>query len=321
MPNRKFLEGLRILTYEELPSHKSLYLEGLEGAEPGRIEKARKFDSRVPPELGFFAVNQQGRILGEVRVLIAKTKTSEGMMEVGGIWDVKSSPYYLRKGVASRLMERAHLFFKEKGLEYATLGTYKSLVAYRMYLKLGYKALELDHGVRAAKLPKSRARERWDLEPYSLSMDNDIYNIYCKRVEGLLGYCVRPRDFVRSREMLSGVRSKNVFICRKEGLITAYVALYRKEPTIRVAELKALEKESYLSVLAELEKMSRPIEFTVGFDKEEEEWLEEAGYTIQRKGFGVWMVKCLGDRTFEDLLGLWGVGEGRVAPLSFYDIF
>jgi len=156
----------KIVTYDELPDKRQLFYQGVgpPSTKLMKLEDARTKDDRLPPEFAFYAVGEDDLILGQVGVAFSKTNTIEGVMTVGGIWGVVTSPGYLRRGIATRLMERAHEFFLEHDMEIVGLGTSRSLVAHAMYQKLGYRELDAGEASRARKWnahPRNLHNQKW----------------------------------------------------------------------------------------------------------------------------------------------------------------
>ena len=88
--------------------------------------------------VGFCAV-EDGQIIGHVGVMDLATRTLDRSIEyVGGLYNVATLPGYMRRGVCTALMNRAHEYFMDKHYRFSFLSTSQALVAHALYEKLGY---------------------------------------------------------------------------------------------------------------------------------------------------------------------------------------
>jgi GNAT superfamily N-acetyltransferase len=201
---------MEILTHRELKSKDEL-LPLMDNAlgwlyNPRTYETFIKIDPRLRNSpVGFSAVDN-GRLVGYVGVMDLTTRTLNGSVEcAGGVYGVATSPSHLRKGISTMLMNRAHQYFREKGYRFSFLATSHTIVAYALYLKLGYTdVFERPSAYKVlkpkrAKLPREERAAKLDLDR--------LLQVYNKCVKDKTGLVVRDKDYLvmlTRAESLSG---------------------------------------------------------------------------------------------------------------------
>src|SRR5512136_620175 len=110
---------MRIVPYDEIhdPTGFAVLMSSAFGwpAAPGAIAARRKADPRFRDPYGFGLI--QGKTLtGFVGVLDVKARLrDDSVATCGGIHHVMTRPGYARRGVATRLMEYCHDWFRKRG--------------------------------------------------------------------------------------------------------------------------------------------------------------------------------------------------------------
>ncbi|MFQ6106959.1 MAG: GNAT family N-acetyltransferase [Thermoplasmata archaeon] len=172
------------------------------------VEKYLKRDSRWMDLVAIYAV-EGGRTVGQVIPLRIPSRTSEGLEAVGGIAGVTVVPDMARRGIATVLMKEAHCIFRENDIRTSFLLTAESLVAYALYLKLGYiDVLSLGGAqkfVGAPRRPKDMA-----LRSYRKKDWGTTDKIYSRAVHRLLGFAVRQAAFLNMKIDTTPLRRNNV---------------------------------------------------------------------------------------------------------------
>lgn len=115
---------------------------------PEQIALRRRVDPRYRDPFGF-ALLEGKTLAGFLGVIDIKARTRSGsVVPCGGIHNVMTRPDYARRGIAVRLFEHVHDHFLSRGLLFSFLFTSRSLVAWRLYRKLGYQEMPLS-GIQA----------------------------------------------------------------------------------------------------------------------------------------------------------------------------
>jgi GNAT superfamily N-acetyltransferase len=129
-----------------------------------------------------------GEVLGHAGAIRVSFRTSRRSQVVCGISDVVVRPDATRRGIASRLLRRAHADARREGLDWSFLWTRRSWGAHRAYEKLGY--FDLYSFASAVRPPRDRGRRGRGVRGFRLraaeTADLD-------RMEGILAAASRPR--------------------------------------------------------------------------------------------------------------------------------
>ncbi len=159
--------------------------------------------------------------------------------------------------------------------------------------------------------------------PYSLRDAGEVQKILSASNEGLYGYTIREIDFVSKRHFLGKYNPENVLVYRSESETVGYCAFRSKHPVVVIGEVRAVNEEEYLSILADVEESHprQPIQVSNGFSMKEEEWLKETGFTIQPGAYNTKMIHGLGQRSNEKIRDLLGTEDGLFRQQTLFDLF
>jgi len=316
----------RIVVYDEIPDKEEVFLSDLSFSHaplPGSIEEARRIDSRLPKDFSFFALGEDGELLGRAAVGFTEVDTKEGRLRLGVMWGVRTSPQVTESGVARTIANHAHEYLRAKEVDVLSLGVLKYSVIRRLYRKMGYS--EIDEGIRAtaAKWAEKRNTQPLCVSNYRPGDADQVQEILAKSNEGLFGYTCRENDFISKRCFLGGYDPSHVSVYRNEDEIVGYSAFRSKGPMVRIGEIRAVNEEAYRSILAEIENpfVGLPVQISNGFSTMERRWLVNAGYTIRPGGYGTQMMHGLGRRSVEELRDILGLEEGLFRQQTLFDSF
>ncbi len=100
----------------------------------------------IPQEIQIAEDADTNQIVGSVYATIEKYRMNRQKLNTGCINDVAVHPNYAKRGIAVRLMNRAHTFFKQSQCHYSVLSADStSFVYHKLYAPLGYKILHKSH--------------------------------------------------------------------------------------------------------------------------------------------------------------------------------
>ncbi|MFO7990767.1 MAG: GNAT family N-acetyltransferase [Thermoplasmata archaeon] len=207
------------------------------------VKKMVEADKRIPDWGGELYAVDGDVVLGTVGLLYPRINTEEDLEIVGGIRNVCTRPSASRKGVARRLMEEAHKRMKEKGVRYSFLMTSKSLVAYDLYVKLGYRDI---HRFPAAfkKTEKKSTEVKFEdeVEP------DCVRSLYKESVENLQGLIVREDDYWGMAKARGWPDTSQLKTAYQDGEKIGYAMFNKRRKQMDCVELVA-EVEENLTVL------------------------------------------------------------------------
>lgn len=316
----------KIITYDEIPDKKEVFLNGLSfSLSPfsKMVEEARRCDSRLPRDFAFFALGKEGELLGRACIGVTEVETREGILKAGVIWGVRTAPWRMGRGVAKNLVDHAQKCLETHAVDITSLGVFKYIVAYHLYFEMGYR--EVDDEIRRTALKWAEKRKKGTLRasPYSLDDAGEVQKILSASNEGLYGYTIREVDFVSKRRFLGKYNPGNVLVYRNGSETVGYCAFRSKHPVVAIGEIRAVDWEEYLSILAEVENThpGQPIQVSNGFSMREEEWLKEAGFTIRPGAYNTKMMHGFGRRSNETIRDILGTEDGLFRQQTLFDLF
>lgn len=310
---------MKIVEYKNVDPFQVLHLTLLALDFPFTPERAAHLRRTDPRPFPCFTVNavEDDLVLGQVGVFRLPMISTQGREDVGGVWAVSTHPHHAGRGVASALLEEAHIRMRDAGLRFSTLGTSRSGIAYRLYQKHGY----VDMNVWATALT------RWEMahQPTRLRaqpVGEEGYSFVDRIFENLsgeyLGFSWRHRPFTRLRDK---VNLEEVWIvwesrepvgfvfARKEDLLLKInIQLLRMDidAVEAVASVASKLKTSYVQVT-----MSRPLNIA-GFRR--------AGWQVAHPTWEAFMLKpLLPELAADDARLLFGIGTDRFL-ISWLDV-
>ena len=297
---------MEIVSYKELES-KGALLPLMEQAfgwpfEEREYAKIIKSDPRLREgAVGFCGVDDQ-KVLGFVGVMDLATRTADGNTEkAGGVFAVATLPGYTRRGICTRLLNRAHEYFRQKGYRFSLLTAGEPSVAHAVYCRLGY--LEVATFRSAYKLkPKTATKEaprapekarKWDLDR--------VLDLYAEYVRDRSGFVVRDKAYMKTLATQYGIRGRECITTKK-----GYVIFRREKTHARVRELVARDKHEMNRLIEQVEWQAQTVvvgRVPVG-DPALSQVYRARGFAVLEKGHGVLMAKGLvPEASFADSYG------------------
>jgi predicted acetyltransferase len=266
---------------------------------PKDLDEIMNMDVRLKNgPVGFCAV-KDGRLAGFVGVMDIPTKTIKGEREIiGGIWAVATNPDFVGQGICKRLMEEAHNYFRKQEYRFSFLCTTRTIIAYRIYDRLGYTEVEHINQIPAVYKVLDKSGPPYKKTPTKLDPEK-IYNIYKKFVENKAGFAVRQKDFVTLFARRKGFE-EGKSIQKENG----YALLVKVRNVIKVQDLVALDDIVYRKLIDEIEEIAKSgvIDASVG-DERLLNIYKSKKYQIQKGRHGVLMVRNLTDAPFDQVYG------------------
>jgi GNAT superfamily N-acetyltransferase/ssDNA-binding Zn-finger/Zn-ribbon topoisomerase 1 len=285
---------VKIVTYRELKEKSSL-LPLMEQAfgwpfEELEYEKVIKTDPRLKNGVvGFCGVDGE-RVLGFVGVDDFATRTADGELEkAGGVFAVATLPGYTRQGVCTKLLNRAHEYFWERGYRFSFLTAGQPSVAHALYCKLGYS--DVTSFLSAYKLKEKTERKEASKPKKSRKWDFDrILDFYAEYVKGRTGFVVRDRAYIEALAKQYEITARECITTQK-----GYVIFKKEKKHARVRELIARDKREMNHLIELVERQAQNVvigRVPVG-DPVLSQVYRSRGFTVLEKGHGVLMVKEL----------------------------
>jgi predicted acetyltransferase len=293
---------MKIVTYRELET-KDPFMLLMDQAfwwplSPAQLEKIISLDNRLKNSpVGFCAV-EDGKLAGYVGVMDIPTKTISGSEEtVGGIWCVATNPRFANRGICKTLMDKAHQYFQEKKYHFSFLTTSRTIIAYAIYVKMGYVEVEkVNNYPEAYKVlqedkPEKKVETKLDPEK--------IFDLYQKSVRDKTGFVVRQNDFLAvSLERKRFDEKKSVQI------ENGYALVGGPREVSRIMELVSLDDQTYHKLLDQVESITtNGVIDRMITDEKLLDIYKSRGYRIEEGDHGVVMVKRLGKFEFEEKYG------------------
>lgn len=294
---------MRVIPYDELNDHLG-FLQMMRAAFgwpalPERVAEIRKLDERCRDPYGFCMV-EAGKVVGFAGVMEIPVQTRDrGIEKAGGFFAVATMPGYVRQGVATRLLERGHEYFREQGFRFAFLFTAHTLVAHSLYVRLGYEDLPVVRGqiARAFKvLPKAKPAK---LRKKRLNYGR-VERLALEATAGRYGFSVRGPGWLKARLRLHRIGPADV-IAEPDGY--AVTETHRDE--VVVLECFARTQAGYERIVRRLEGLGKRVIIVVlVWDETLCRVLKRHGFAFQRRTHGTLMLKQLADARFREAFTL-----------------
>jgi len=288
---------MEIVNYREL-EHKSSMLPLMEQAfgwpfQELEYENSIRTDPRVKDnDVGFCGVEDK-KVLGFVGLNDFVTRTVDGELEkVGGLFAVATLPAYTRQGVCTKLLNRAHEYFIERGYRFSFLTTGRPSVAHALYSKLGYSdvtsflsAYKLKEKIERKEVSKPEKTRKWDFDR--------ILDLYAEYVGGRTGFVVRDRAYIKTLIKQNQISAVECITTRK-----GYVIFKKGKKHTKVIELVAPDERGMNDLIELVERQAQNVvigRIPVG-DPVLSQVYKSRGFTVLEEGHGVLMVKELSPR-------------------------
>ncbi len=243
--------------------------------------------------VGFCAV-ENGNLAGFVGVLDIPTRTVDGKEEmVGGICAVATNARFAKRGICKTLMHRAHLHFREKKYPFSFLTTSRTIIAYALYVRMGY--VEVDKVNRYPMAYKVLGKNSEGKKSKAKLNYDKIYQIHQEFVKDKSGFVIRQKDFGGLFAQWETF-DKNKSIQKQNG----YALIREVKKTIKIQELLSLDDSTYEKLLDQVESIAPAgVLDRLVTDEKLLKIYQKRGYNIQEGSNAVLMVKKLSDRGFE----------------------
>ncbi|MFH0931328.1 MAG: GNAT family N-acetyltransferase [Candidatus Zixiibacteriota bacterium] len=293
---------MKIVTYRQLEPKDSFMLLMDQSfwwpLSPSQLEKIINLDIRLKNgPVGFCAV-ENGNLAGFVGVMDIPTRTVSGNEEtVGGIWCVATSPRFAKRGICKTLMDRAHQYFQEKKYNFSFLVTSRTIIAYAIYVKMGYVEVEKVNLYPEAYKVFNEVKPEMKSET---GLDSaKIFNIYQEYVKDKTGFVARQKDFLKLFSERTRFDEKKSI--RVEN---GYALVGGPREVARIMELVSLDERTYHKLLDQVEAFApNGVIDRMITDKKLLEIYKDRGYRIEEGDHGVVMVKKLDKVEFEEKYG------------------
>ena len=292
------------MSYRELEQKGSL-LPLMEQAfgwpfEEHEYAKTIKSDPRLKDGAVGFCGVEGDKTLGFVGVHDFATRTVDGEVEnAGGVFAVATLPGYTRQGICTRLLTRAHDYFRDRGYRFSFLTAGQPSAAHALYCKLGYS--DVTSFLSAYKLkPKGKTQKAKPEKTRQWDFDR-ILSFYADYVRGRTGFVVRDAAYMKALIRQYAITARE---CRTTQ--HGYVIFKKEKKHARVRELIARDEKEMHQLIELVERQAQNVvigRVPVG-DPVLSQVYRSRGFTVLAKGHGVLMVKELvPDASFSESYG------------------
>ncbi len=305
---------MRILEYDEVDEQQVLELNLTCFGwflTPKQVKTIRKVDKHVPNYFSLYAVEKE-EVLSQVGVVTIDTQTKHGVEKVGYIWGVCTKPSAARKGSAKKLMEETHTKLLTGDVRFSFLGTGKSLIAYNLYRQIGYMDfVNLSWGMKRCKPIK---QSDIDVTFTSDTKDESFADLFTKYSNGLLGFVLRPKEFIQVRKAWSWMPINMIGIFQEDKKNIGYVLGSKEGKVVRIRELCCPRIGDMQRCIEALEVKFKPQHMTFSWMSRSciaDEFIH-SGFKYIDESWGVFMVKDLeGKQNIDQIRSAYRIEEDK----------
>jgi len=161
---------------------------------------SRLIDPRIQDEIGFFAISKGNKVLGQVGVTFPKMTSTAGTFEVGDVGGaicLYVDFQHRRRGIGTKLMQKAMDYFREKGAEFSFVITREEFegISDVFLRKHGY--VTVLYYPYYYKVSRGGETALSDTEFFSEAGDpTALWKVYYELKKDCLGFIERPKNFV-----------------------------------------------------------------------------------------------------------------------------
>jgi len=286
---------VRIVAYDELkdPTQFAILADSAFGSPQTaeQVAERRRHDLRYHGTFGFGMV-ERSQLAGFVGVVDIRVRTRSGqVISCGGLHHVMTLPAFARRGVAARLIETAHDHFRGQGYDFSFLFTARSLAAWRLYGRLGYRELPLSgkqapaaYRVRPVKGRQSR------LTPDGRLDYARVERLFDESWGDKVSTFAREPNWLKGR--IKGWREHDYNVMPdRDGF--AYVEA--EKDAVRVYELVARNARARERIFAGIEGLNRPVivHYSIN-DPALVRFYRDRGFCLRPRAYFVCMARPLG---------------------------
>jgi GNAT superfamily N-acetyltransferase len=275
---------------------------------PEHASHIRRSDPRPFPFFAIYAV-EDDLVMGQVGVFRLPMVSTEGREDVGGVWAVCTHPHYAGQGVASCLLEEAHVRMLEAGLRFSTLGTNRYRVAYKLYQKQGYEDMQV-RATALARWETAHQPTRLQAQPPGPEGFDFVEKTFDMIASDYLGFAWRHTPFARLRDK---VNLEDIWILWKNDKPVGYVFAKKEDSMVQISmQLLPSDIDAAEAVGAVVSEVKAPYVQVTMSRPSDIASLRRAGWHVAHPTWGAFMIKPLAPGlVIEDAQRLFGIGTDR----------
>lgn len=286
---------------------------------PERVAIIREQDPRPFP---FFAIYAQheGVVAGQVGVFRLPVVSAQGIEEVGGIWAVCTHPTIAHRGIASQLLDEAHVRMRATGIRFSTLGTARYRVAHNLYQKYRYEDVYSSPSVviRSRVLP-----HRTDLRAERAGSERLHYadRLFEQISRDHLGFARRHLPFFSFLDQREYLSAQDLWLLWKNDAPVGYASAIATKSLLKIANLLLFEGVDPVAAVTALTCELKTAYVQVRVDRPTDlvSYIR-AGFRATEQDWGTFMVKPLAAGvSVDDFRQLFAVGTDRFL-ISYLDV-
>ncbi len=285
---------------------------------PERVALIRQLDPRPFPFFAVYAV-EDGTVIGQVAVYRLPMVTAEGPEDIGGVCAVCTHPAFSRRGIATRLLDEAHIQMRAVGLRFSTLGTARYRVAHMLYQKRGYDDVFTSRSTFACR-NKVWCDMPLRVERANAGKLNLADDLFQQVAAGHLGFARRHKSFIPMLVATGDVGADEVWLLWNDSELVGYVLAKVSESVLSVDNLLLTEGVDAASAVSAVARDLHASYFQVRVDHPSiAKSLRQAGYLTERSNWSTFMIKPLiPEVTIEDACRLFGIGTEQflISPID-----
>jgi GNAT superfamily N-acetyltransferase len=282
---------MQIVPYAEVPQKEGfvalLYLALRWYFDPLVFESRWRSDPRLRDGPAAFCALEKGVPVGFVGVMDVPTRTVDGEERVGGIWAVATHPGFARRGISTALLEKAHGYFKEKGVRLVFINTKRTFVAHGLYRKLGYEDVgRSDRYPMAYKVTGSALAG--ETGAFEMASEGRVADLFQRFTADRTGFVCRPPGFLDLQVKHGPLDSK---LCLQTD--SGYVLAAERDGSAEIWQMVALDVGAQCTLLNALSTKASVVMDRLVMDERLVRGYEKCRYSLTQGTYDALLVKRL----------------------------
>ncbi len=218
------------------------------------LQRIQKYDSRI---LDAFYAIEDNQVVGQCGVMRAEIRSREGIIPIGGVWGVCTSPRYAKRRIASHLLRYAHDFLQTKGFQLSFLIVSVNNIAYKMYKQ--FKYIDMcrlgNYTGQINNLARDESSQKfWSV--YNQEEQKQTHNVFHEVTRETYGFTIRPSNFFQGQFAWNHCSPSDILLEKENGNIQGYAVHISNRVASILLDICVKDKKTLVNLFKRLKGVS-----------------------------------------------------------------